>query len=191
MPDVSNTQGIQQAPQSSPIVPTSSPNKGGVKPNIIALCAVLLQESVNAHAKNLAEDEKDMATKGAELKNLDNRMRDMGHWKLILTTVVTWTTEVTHNTPDMFQKWGYTVHNKHSTLKNQATAMNCKQEIKQRSAERDQISNSFGQVQTACQAPETGMNTETNSIQQSEEQGLNLLIKLQQLTFAALGKQQS
>ncbi|MCH9610500.1 MAG: hypothetical protein S4CHLAM81_01440 [Chlamydiales bacterium] len=171
---------------SSPIVPSTEGGKDQHKPCLIALCAVLLQETADARTKSTAQDEKELASQGARMQNLNARERAMQNFNLVFETDYTTVQKITHNTPSLIHKYDYTSYIHHAHKRHQLTGAECAQELKRRGAQKEQIANSFGELQNAAQAPETRLNVDVNAVEQAEEQGINLLIKLQQLTVNAL-----
>ena len=178
-PVVSNSQGVAQA---------GGKTKGS-KTSMLIICALLLQETVNTCVKSTSTDSKGLDSESVLMKNLDARERNLGHWKLVVATKHhhEWHT---YTSPSLIHHWGWFTHTK-NTVSNVAAAANSIQKGKQVSAEKQQIAGSFGEAQTACQAPETKLGTDVNNIQQAEQQGLGILIKFQQLTLAALQKRPS
>jgi|GEM_PF-6938786 len=160
--------------------------------NILIICAILLQETVNTSVQTTSVDAKAVSQQSAEMEYLDAKERALNTLNLVFEHDW-WHTWVTHKYhPGVDGAGGYWGTTQHKSFRqdNKATAVECQVELKQQNAEKEAIAGAFGEAQTAAQNPLTQLNSDSNSIQQEQQQGLGILILFQQLMFAALQKRQ-
>ncbi len=171
--------------------PAQSP-KFSKNDNILIICAILLQETVNTSIQTTSVDAKAVSQQSAEMEYLDAKERALNTLNLVFEHDWwhTWVTRKGH--PGVDGAGGYWSTTKHKSYHQdyKATAARCQVELKQQNAEKEAIAGAFGQAQITAQNPLTQLNSDSNSIQQEQQQGLGILILFQQLMFAALQKRQ-
>ncbi len=75
--------------------------KAGHNTSMLILCALLLQETVNTCVRSTNIDAKQIDQTSSYMKNLDQRQRDLGNFKLVLETDTNKTWQI-YGSPNFF-----------------------------------------------------------------------------------------